>query len=217
MTDFIHEHPKGEQTTPAAPAPQEETQFDERAGQKRVYGYIFILFIVAFSLLLWAFFMNQRGTDQVLTELRGNADALQTTLTRNVELEREVDALKERVDALQEEKEALEKSAAEQKREIEDRHAAETRELTVKEEICYALLLMNDGEHEAAAAELASWYNMADYQAAVEAHDNGTWNDGNPPVLLGERFNAMIEQLVEEGCLTIAQDGSLKSWHVDKS
>ena len=217
MTDFIHEHPKGEQPSPTPPAAREEPQLDERAGQKRVYGYLFILFIVAFSLLLWAFFMNQRGTDQVLTELRGNADALQATLTRNVELEREADALKERIDALEEEKEALEKNAAEQMQKLEDRHAAETRELTVKEELCYALLLMNDDEHEAAASELASWYNMADYQAAVEAHDNGSWNDGEPPILLAERFNAMIEQLVEEGYLTIAQDGSLKYWHVDKS
>jgi hypothetical protein len=213
MTDFIHEHPKDPQTTPAQNTPP----MDEKTGQKRVYGYIFVLFVVAFGLLAWSFLMNQRGTDQVLSELRGNADALQTTLTRNVELEREVDALEERIEALEAEKEALEKSAAEQQREIEDRHAAETRELTVKEQLCYALLLMDGGEHEAAAAELASWYGMADYQAAVEAHDNGAWNDGEPPILLTERFNAMIEQLVEEGCLTVAQDGSLKYWHVDKS
>ena len=105
MTDFIHEPPKDEQ--PPQEAVQEEQPLDETTGQKRVYGYIFILFLVAFSLLVWAFLMNQRSTDQVLTELRGNADALQVTLTRNVELEREVDALEQRVEALTKENERL--------------------------------------------------------------------------------------------------------------
>jgi len=99
MTDFIHEHPQQE---PAPPPPREEPPVDGETGQKRVYGYIFILFVVAFALLVWAFFMNQRSTDQVLSELRGNADALQTTLTRNVELERRIDALEDELETAQE-------------------------------------------------------------------------------------------------------------------
>ena len=101
MTDFIHEHPKDE--SPASlpsPAPAEEPELDRRTGQRRVYGYIFILFIVSFSLLLWAFFMNQRGTDQVLSELRGSAGALQSTLERSLELERRNEELEEEIETL---------------------------------------------------------------------------------------------------------------------
>ena len=110
MTDFIHEHPKNEETAPAAP-PAPEPELDEKTGQKRVYGYIFLLFIVAFSLLLWAFFMNQRGTDRVLSELRGNADALQTTLDRNIELEKRVDELENEAAGLRDELAAQETQA----------------------------------------------------------------------------------------------------------
>ena len=102
MTDFIHEHHEGEPIEVA-----EETPLDEKTGQKRVYGYIFILFIVAFSLLVWSFLMNQRSTDQVLSELRGNASNLQSTLDRNIALEGQVDALQAERDALEEENEAL--------------------------------------------------------------------------------------------------------------
>lgn len=98
MTDFIHEQPKEVQ---AAPPAREEPPMDEKTGQKRVYGYIFILFLVAFGLLVWSFLMNQRSNDEVLHELRGNADALQTTLTRNVELERQADKLQEQIDKLE--------------------------------------------------------------------------------------------------------------------
>ena len=108
MTDFIHEPPKDDRPTPPAPPPeQEEAPLDEKAGQKRVYGYIFILFVVAFSLLLWSFFMNQRSNDQVLSELRGSASTLQSTLDRNIELEQQVEALEQEVRNLESEVEEL--------------------------------------------------------------------------------------------------------------
>lgn len=126
MTDFIHEHPKDE---PAAvpPAPAEETAaeeeeivLDEKAGQKRVYGYIFILFVVAFGLLLWSFLMNQRSNEAVITELRGNTGTLQSTLERNVALEQQIDKLQEtvkdlenKVEHLQADNDALSRQVAE--------------------------------------------------------------------------------------------------------
>ncbi len=122
MTDFIHEHPKdGESAAPTPPpAPAEQPELDEKAGQKRVYGYIFILFIVAFSLLLWSFLMNQRSNEQVISELRGSTNTLQTTLERNVALEKQADELQEKLksmenalDALKEDNEALERQVAE--------------------------------------------------------------------------------------------------------
>ena len=111
MTDFIHEHPKDEPAAPS-PAPAPEPPLDEKTGQKRVYGYIFILFIVAFSLLLWSYMMNQRSNDQVLSELRGNADAMQTAIARNVELEKQTDELQAALDEAAKDKLAQEREIA---------------------------------------------------------------------------------------------------------
>ena len=111
MTDFIHEHPKDEPAAPS-PAPAPEPPLDEKTGQKWVYGYIFILFIVAFSLLLWSYMMNQRSNDQVLSELRGNASAMQTAVERNVELEKQVDELQAALDEAEKDKLAQEREIA---------------------------------------------------------------------------------------------------------
>ena len=131
MTDFIHEHPKDEQSAAPTPPPESaEAPLDEKTGQKRVYGYIFILFIVAFSLLLWSFFMNQRSTDEVLSELRGNASTLQSTLDRNVALEQQVEALEKEVESLEAELEELQKRGKTQEEEnaalTEERDALQT-------------------------------------------------------------------------------------------
>ena len=116
MTDFIHEHPTRDESSAVPSSPPEsaeEAPLDEKTGQKRVYGYIFILFMVAFALLLWSFLMNQRNTDQVLSELRGNASSLQSTLDRNVALETRLDALQAERDGLEEENETLRKELEE--------------------------------------------------------------------------------------------------------
>ena len=214
MTDFIHEHPKDESPTP--PPTREEPPLDEKTGQKRVYGYIFILFIVAFSLLLWSYMMNQRSNDQVLSELRGNASAMQTAVERNVELEKQVDELQAALDKAEQEKAALEKSAEEQQ-EMVDMLNRDVNSLSINRDICYALLLMEDGDHQDAAVMLTSWYSTADILAQIEANDTGSWNDGEPPVPLRERYEAMVEQLVKEGYLTVMENGQLKSWHIDQS
>lgn len=123
MTDFIHEHPKDEPAPPSPAAPEkapDEVMLDEKAGQKRVYGYIFILFVVAFGLLLWSFLMNQRSNEQVISELRGSTGTLQSTLERNVTLEKQIDELQETVkdlesklEHLQADNEALSRQVAE--------------------------------------------------------------------------------------------------------
>ena len=139
MTDLIHEHPKTEQTAaPAAPAPA-EPPLDEKTGQKRVYGYIYLLFAVSFALLLWAFFMNQRSTDQVLSELRGSTSALQSTLDRNVALEQRVDELETEMDALRAEAELQKQEASAREQALtEERQRAAARGLLWQLEYQYA-------------------------------------------------------------------------------
>ncbi len=115
MTDFIHEQQAEERSAVPSAPPADEAPLDEQTGQKRVYIYIFILFIVAFCLLLWSFLMNQRSNDQVISELRGSANTLQSTLDRNIELEQRTEELEKQcreleaaADALEEKNQALE-------------------------------------------------------------------------------------------------------------
>lgn len=132
MTDIIHEQPKEETNSGHAPQTDAaEEALDEHTGQRRVYGYIFILFTVAFSLLLWSFLMNQRSNEQVISELRGSADSLQSTLERNIELEKKVDELEMQLSALREEKKALED---------ENAAVAQERETLTQTAAAYALL-----------------------------------------------------------------------------
>ena len=158
MTDFIHEHPKDESPTPS-PA-REEPPLDEKTGQKRVYGYIFILFIVAFSLLLWSYMMNQRSNDLVLSELRGNASAMQTTMERNVELEQQVDELEAEVEALGNQAEALQNELDVQKMYLEEERDNGTKwgeQYMAVKDVNVALGYCEAGDYRSAAAQISAW------------------------------------------------------------
>lgn len=97
MTDFIHEAPAPEEKKPAVP----EKPTSEKERQKRVYTYIAVLFTVAFLLILWSFLANHRSNQQVIQELRGSTDLMQSTLEQNALLEEEVRALESEVEELQ--------------------------------------------------------------------------------------------------------------------
>ena len=139
MTDFIHEH-REDAPAAAPPSPPDESAaeepLDEKTGQTRVYGYIFILFVVAFALLLWSFLMNQRSNDEVLSELRGNASSLQSMIERNDALEARNDALEAELDALEAENEALREQLEEARGQAEVRARSDV-------EKSYAIQAMN--------------------------------------------------------------------------
>ena len=161
MTDFIHEHPKDETPASPPPSPAEETPMDEKTGQKRVYGYIFILFVVALSLLLWAFLMNQRGQDEVLSTLRGNASSLQSTLDRNVALEQQNEALEARVQELEKEASSLASQLDEAKARSEE----------LEEENAVLLDASRVLQYEGCIARLEYAYNHKDYDLCRELID----------------------------------------------
>ncbi len=215
MTDFIHEHPKDEKTAPTPPpAPAEGPELDEKAGQKRVYGYIFILFVVSLSLLLWAFFMNQRSTNEALSELRGNAGTLQSTLDRNVALEQQNEALEAQIRTLNEEKAALASEKTEAAKQYEQlvgqlnlRREEEDAAITVYS----AALKASEEEYRAAAEILAGWDTallkdcIARYDA-TEEHYAGETGQSEP---IGPRYDALVEQLTALGYLTTGEKGQL--------
>ena len=97
MTDFIHEAPPPEHPKPTPP----EKPTTEKERQKRVYVYIAVLFTAAFILILWSFLANHRANQQVIDELRGSTNLVQSTLDQNVALEGEVKALEGEVKELE--------------------------------------------------------------------------------------------------------------------
>ncbi|MBR7149813.1 MAG: hypothetical protein IKD01_02215 [Oscillospiraceae bacterium] len=68
--------------------------------QKKVYLYIIVLFTAAFLLILWSFFATHRSNQQVLDEVRGNADVVESALEEN-------QALSERNKILEDENDRL--------------------------------------------------------------------------------------------------------------
>ena len=68
--------------------------------QKKVYLYIIVLFTAAFLLILWSFFATHRSNQQVLDEVRGNADVVESALEEN-------QALSERYKVLEDENDRL--------------------------------------------------------------------------------------------------------------
>ena len=100
MTDFVHEAPKDPNK---ASAPKEEKPTTERERMKKVYTYVAILFTVAFLLILWTFFMNQRS----INEIKSGNSALQSTLEENDTLEARVKELETQLAEAEEDKDSL--------------------------------------------------------------------------------------------------------------
>lgn len=105
MTDFVHEPPK-DQNTPS-PAPQEEKPVSEHERLKKVYTYVAVLFAVAFLLILWTFFMNQRSSEELLHEIRSGSSAMQNMLDENEVLEARIAELENKLASATEENAAL--------------------------------------------------------------------------------------------------------------
>ena len=187
MTDFIHEAPPPEEKKPAAP----EKPVSEKERQKKVYAYIAVLFTAAFILILWSFLANHRSNQQVLDELRGSTDMMQSTLEQNAELEDEVEALEKQVEELE-------------------------KQLSESEDA-----LRESGEQQAAVltaldwlGELERYYSagrLSDAREAARAiHDNGlvpvlptyplhTSADGDDYESPAERYQTIADKLFPDG------------------
>ena len=103
MSDLIHEGPKDPNKPPV---PGEEKPTTERERMKKVYTYVAILFTVAFLLILWTFFMNQRS----INEIKDGNTALQSTLQQNDSLEAHIAELEEQLANSEEDTKALDET-----------------------------------------------------------------------------------------------------------
>lgn len=86
-----------------------ETPKNKKSGP--VFGYLAIMFAVAFLMLLLAYFIQQRNNEVAMDGLRDSItsfESLDEVLEDNRQLREELDALEQELDALKAEKEQLE-------------------------------------------------------------------------------------------------------------
>lgn len=130
----------------AASTPEEKDTSPQSGGKKPVIVYIFVLFIVAFLLMIWSLFSHQRSNTEALGQLQTSVSAMQ-----------EVQALQEQVIQLQ-------KELAETKEQLEqDQEAAETAAAAQAE--AGALLTERDSL-EAQVTALTALYRLQQLYAA---------------------------------------------------
>lgn len=94
-------------------SPEEKEPSKQSGGRKPVIVYIFVLFAVAFLLMIWSLFSHQRSNTEALGQLQTSVSAMQ-----------EVQALQEQVIRLQQEQLEQEQEAAETAAAAQEKSAA---------------------------------------------------------------------------------------------
>lgn len=98
----------------AASTPEEKDTSPQSGGKKPVIVYIFVLFIVAFLLMIWSLFSHQRSNTEALGQLQTSVSAMQEVQALQeqvIQLQKELAETKEQ---LKQEQEAAETAAAAQ-------------------------------------------------------------------------------------------------------
>lgn len=131
----------------SASAPEEKDAPKQSGGRKPVIVYIFVLFAVAFLLMIWSLFTHQRSNTEALGQLQTSVSAMQ-----------EVQALQEQVIQLQ-------KELAETKEQLkQEQEAAETAAAAAQAEA--GALLTERDSLEAQVTALTALYRLQQLYAA---------------------------------------------------
>ena len=199
MTDFIHEHPKDPPSPPPCKDDQEE-EVSDKVRQKRVYSYALVLFTVAFALILWTFLMNQRSHQEVITELRGSNNILQSTLeenttleTRVAELEKIVQDLRDELSITQTNLENAQSSLQQMQEDIQNDH----RTITAQDLLRELQVAYTDGRLDEARsiATLMQDMNLVSMLPSQSLHSNP---DGSEAAAPADVFEEIVQALQSE-------------------
>lgn len=98
----------------SASAPEEKDAPKQSGGRKPVIVYIFVLFAVAFLLMIWSLFTHQRSNTEALGELQTSVSAMQEVQGLQEQVIRLQQELAETQSALDQAQEAAETAAAAQ-------------------------------------------------------------------------------------------------------
>lgn len=201
MLDEIMERSMNTGPAPAAEEPPQDAEEEKKPSppaakpnrRSAVYLYLLVLFGAAFLMLLLAYFIQQRSSENAISDLRDTMN-----LSR-AELMEEIDALKEEKAALEEQSGQLQ-----EERDRLDAQLAELQEQYTQEALSSA----------AQEKELQSWlrfwgleadYLAKDYEACAQFYqtipaDNNPYPLGAPGVQ--ERVDEILETLLKRGYLT---------------
>lgn len=190
MTDFIHETPPTEPSKPTEP----EKPVSEKERQKRVYTYIAVLFTAAFLLILWSFLANHRSNQEVINELRGSTDLMQSTLEQNAELESEVRTLESEIEELQQTlADAQENAQAEAQANAELHNALNAMDWLIEIEQAYRAKNFTQARESIRAFEANE---LSQYLPAAPLHTDASGDDAPSPA---ERYQEIVTALFPNG------------------
>lgn len=95
-------------------SPEEKEPSKQSGGRKPVIVYIFVLFAVAFLLMIWSLFSHQRSNTEALGQLQTSVSAMQEVQALQEQVIRLQQELAETKEQLEQEQEAAETAAAAQ-------------------------------------------------------------------------------------------------------
>lgn len=184
--------------------------------RRSVFAYLAILFGTAFLLLLFAYLMQQRDSQEImgnLSQLResmGSIQSIDQLVEENRTLREERDGLQARLDELEKQVGELEeKLAVEEKSrecavaEWESAYNKYVGYTSILEALYDAEVKLADKDYKGAAERLTGIQyqyfldTMALYDAEIENYSRGDPN----ALYLRPRFDALVEELTEQGTL----------------
>lgn len=204
---------------PESPETPEEERPSPPPRRRSVFVYLAVLFGTAFLLLLFAYLMQQRDSDEItgylsqLQESMGSIQSIDQLTEENRKLREEKDSLQARLDELEKQVGELEEKLAEEEKSREradaewesayDKYVGYTSILQV---LYDAEVKLADKDYEGAAESLTDiqYQYFLDTMSLYDA-ETENYSRGDPNALyLRPRFDALVEELTEQGAL----DGS---------
>lgn len=185
---------------------EEKQSRPRREKRMSVYGYLVILFAAAFLLLLFAYLMQQRNSEEImgnLNELRESMSSVHSVnelLEENRTLREENETLQSQLDELETQLEAAKAEYAT----LEGSYEERTMQVSVLEILYTAEIKIGEEDYAGAAAALTA-LNTDSLEKEIARYDAQT---AQSP-FLRERYEAIAGVLIEEGCLLRDEDGNL--------
>ena len=204
----------GTSSVPDSPDPPEEEQSSPPPRKCSVFVYLAVLFGTAFLLLLFAYLMQQRDSEEIignLTQLRESMGSIQSI----DELLEENRALREENEGLKKDNETLQASLQSAAGDLEEAKKARESAYTewqrgYEKYVGYTSILgtlytaeikLADKDYEGAADDLAG-IQYQYFVDTIEEYDAETEHyDPEGRIFLRPRFDALVEELTKHGAL----------------
>lgn len=171
-----------------------QTEKKNKSGS--VVGYLVILFIAAFLLLLMAYFMQQRAADaETIDTLRQSItsiESLDDLIEENQALRAENETLLAQLEDLADRLTLLENERST----LNEEYARKTEQADLLKLFCEVSALIQQADYEGAQARLSDW-NPDDLAAAIASYDDEMSPNNNGEPVLAPIYESYL-QILEE-------------------